>query len=119
VGDGREVTAVLDGRTDEPLASRVLEAAADAAPGERINDAVAEVAEIAAMDPDGTLEALRALRADAEAMEGLEQGLDLSPERATLALGGAIQLAIGEMASEDPDLSSRAAELVRWLEGSW
>jgi hypothetical protein len=104
---------------DERLADRVLEAATDAAPGERIHDAVAKVVEIAAVDPDGTQESLRALRANADALLGLERELGLSPDRATLALGGAIQLACAELASEDPDLGSRAPELVRWLEGAW
>ncbi len=119
MSDGREVTAVLDGRVDERLVDRVLEAAADAAPGERIHDAVATVVEIAELDPEVTQEALRALRADASSMQKLERGLGLSPNRATLALGGAIQLASAELASDDPDLGSRAPELVRWLEGAW
>jgi len=119
VSDGRAVTAVLDGRVEERLVDRVLEAAADAAPGEGVHDVVAKVVEIAELDPDGTREALRALRADAGALRGLERGLDLSPDRATLALGGAIQLAGSELASDDPDLGSRAPELERWLEGSW
>lgn len=119
MSDGREVTAVLDGRLDERLADRVLEAAAEAAPGERVHDAVAKVVEIASVDPEGTREALLALRANTDALSGLERELDLSPDRATLALGGAIQLASRELASEDPNLGSRAPELIRWLEGAW
>lgn len=119
MGDGREVAAVLDGRADERLVDRVLGAAADAAPAERIHDVVAEVVQITVLDPDGTLQALQALRGDADALRDLERGLDLSPDRATLALGGAIQLAIGELTSDDPDLGARAPELVRWLEGGW
>jgi len=119
VSDGREVTAVLDGRVEERLVDRVLEAAEFAAPGEQIPDVVAKAVEIAELDPEGTREALLTLRGDAEALRQLEEGLDLSPDRATLALGGAIQLACGELASDDPDLGSRAPELVRWLEGAW
>jgi len=119
VSDGREVAAVLDGRVEERLVDRVFEAAAEAAPGERIQDTVSKLVEIATIDPEGTREALRALRADADALQGLERGLDLSPDRATLALGGAIQLAGAELASDDPDLGSRAPELVRWLKGAW
>ncbi len=119
MSDGREVAAVLDGRVEERLVDRVLEVAADAPPGERIRDVVAKLVEIAALDPDGTRESLRALRADAEALQRLERGLGLSPDRATLALGGAIQLVGAELASDEPDLGSRAPELARWLEGSW
>ena len=117
--EGRELAAVLDGRLDERLVDRVLEAAAEAPAGQETNDAVEKVVEIAEMDPEGTREALWALRGDARALEGLEHGLKLSPGRATLALGGAIQLASTELASEDPDLRSRMPELLRWLEGAW
>jgi len=119
MSDGREVAAVLDGRLDERLVGRVLEAAADAAPGEQVHDAVARVVEIAEVDPEGTREALWALRGDADALEGLEKGLNLNPTRATMALGGAIQLASTELASASPDLGSRMPELMRWLEGTW
>lgn len=117
--EGRELAAVLDGRLDERLVARVLEAAAEAAEGDEIHDAVVRVVEIAEMDPDGTREALWALRGDAGALKGLEDGLALNPNRATLALGGAIQLASTELASVDPDLRSRMPELLRWLDGAW
>ena len=117
--EGRELTAVLDGRLDERLVDRVLEAAADAPAGQEINDAVMKVVEVAEMDPEGTREALWALRSDTRALEGLERGLNLSPGRATLALGGAIQLASTELASAEPDLRGRTPELLRWLEGTW
>lgn len=119
VRDAREVGVVLDGRLDERLADRVLEAVADAAPGEQVHEAVAKVVEIAEIDPDGTREALWTLRGNADALAGLEAGLGLSPKRATLALGGAIQLASTELASEEPNLGSRMPELMRWLKGAW
>lgn len=119
VRDAREVGAVLDGRLDQRLADRVLEAAVDAAPGERVREAVAQVVEIAEVDPEGTREALWALRGNADALDRLEAGLELSPSRATLALGAAIQLASAELASTAPDLAGREPELLRWLEGSW
>jgi hypothetical protein len=115
----RELTAVLDGRLDDRLVDRVLEAATDAPAGEEVHDAVTKVVEIAEMDPEGTREALWALRGDSRALEGLERGLKLSPGRATLALGGAIQLVSTELASAEPDLRSRVPELLRWLEGAW
>jgi hypothetical protein len=117
--EGREVAAVLDGRLDERLVERVLGAAADAPRGESIRGAVEAVVEASEADPEGTREALWALRGDSGALERLEQGLDLAPERATLALGAAIQLASNELASPDPDLRSRVVELLRWLEGDW
>jgi hypothetical protein len=52
-------------------------------------------------------------------MERLEAHLSLSTKRAILALGAAIQLADAELASPDPDLRSRAPELLYWLEGAW
>ncbi len=115
----REVGAVLEGRAEERFLDRVLEAAALATSSERVHDVVAKLVEIAALDPIGTLECLRALQVGAEVLQGLERELDLSPDRATLALGGAIQLASAELASDDPDLGSRTEELERWLEGSW
>jgi hypothetical protein len=119
VTQGRELAAVLDGRLDERLVDRVLEAAADAPAGNEVHEAVVRVVEIAEMDPEGTREALWALRGDAVALEGLEHGLPLDPSKATLALGGAIQLASTELGASDPDLRSRMPELMRWLEGDW
>ncbi len=117
--EGRELAAVLDGRLDERLVDRVLEAAADAAAGNEVQEAIDRVVEIAEMDPEGTREALWALRGDTVALEGLEHGLPLEPSKATLALGGAIQVASMELGSAEPDLRSRMPELMRWLEGDW
>jgi signal transduction histidine kinase len=119
MGEGRELSAVLDGSLDVSLAERVLAAAADAPAGEAVRAALEAVVEIAEADPEETREAIWALRGDAGALERLERGLDLSAERATLALGGAIQLAGTELSSPQPDLRSRMPELLRWLEGGW
>jgi hypothetical protein len=104
---------------DERLVDRVLAAAADAADGDAVQEAIVRVVEIAEMDPEGAREALWALRGDAVALEGLEHGLPLEPSKATLALGGAIQVASIELGSEEPDLRSRMPELMRLLEGDW
>jgi len=104
---------------DERLVERVLDACADAHEGDEVRDAVEKVVEISEIDPEGTREALWALRGDPGALEGLEDGLGLHPRRATLALGGAIQIASTELASIDPDLRGRMPELLRWLRGSW
>jgi len=119
VREGRELAAVLNGRLDERLVDRVLEAAADAPAGNEVHEAIARVVEIAEVDPEGTREALWALRGDAVALEGLEHGLSLEPPKATLALGGALQVASTELGSPEPDLRSRMPELMRWLEGDW
>lgn len=117
--EGRELAAVLDGRLDDRLVDQVVGAATDASAGDEVHEAVLRVVEIAEQDPDKTREALWALRGDAGALEGLEQGLSLAPHKATLALGGAIQLASTELAATEPDLRGRMPELMRWLEGDW
>jgi hypothetical protein len=117
--EGRELAAVLDYRINERLVERVLEAAAGAPSEQRIRAGVEAVVEIAEEDPEGTHEALRALRANPVALQHLEEGLSLDTGRATLALGAAIQLAGAELSSPEPDLRNRAPELLRWLEGGW
>jgi hypothetical protein len=117
--EGRAVSAVLDGHLDERIVERALEAFADASPRLQIRDAVAKAIDVAEADPAGAREALWSLRGDRITMERLEAHLSLSTKRATLALGAAIQLADAELASPDPDLRSRAPELLYWLEGAW
>jgi hypothetical protein len=104
---------------DDRLVDQVVGAATDASTGDEVHKAVMRIVEIAEQDPDKTREALWALRGDTGALEGLEQGLPLTPHKATLALGGAIQLASTELASTEPDLRGRMPELMRWLEGDW
>ncbi len=117
--EGREPAAVLDGRFDDRLVNEVVEVATDAPAGNVGQRAIMKIVEMADRDPSGAREALWALRGDAGALEGLEHGLPLSPSKATLALGGAIQLASTELASTKPDLRGRVPELMRWLEGAW
>src|SRR5207344_1334115 len=102
--EGRGTTAVVEGRLDERLVERALEAAGDAPPEDRIREAVETVVDAAELDPKGVGEALWALRANREAVDRLEASLGLSPERSTLALGAAIQLARSELAGAAPDL---------------
>jgi hypothetical protein len=116
--EGREPAAVLEVRLDDRLVERVLAATEDVPPGGRLRAGVEAVVELAELDPDGTNEALAALRIDAATLQRLEGGLGLPPERATLALGAAIQLARAELSSAAPDLRSRVPELLRWLEGA-
>lgn len=117
--EGREFAAVLDGRLDDRLVGEVVDAATYAATGNAVRDAVMRVVEFAEQDPTATREALWALRGDAGALEELEQGLPMSAPKATLALGGAIQLASAELGSARPDLRGRMPELMRWLKGDW
>lgn len=117
--EGRAVSVVVDGRLDERLVERALEAATDAPRGEGVREAVETVVDVAELDPAGTRDALWALRANRDAVERLEASLGLSPVRATLALGAAIQLARSELASPEPDLRGRMPELLHWLKGEW
>jgi hypothetical protein len=117
--EGRGVTAVVDGRLDERLVERALEAAADAPPEDRIREAVTTVVDVAELDPEGTRAALWSLRANRDAVARLEASLGMSPTRATLALGAAMELARVELGAPEPDLRSRIPELLCWLEGEW
>ncbi|HWA54481.1 MAG TPA: hypothetical protein VG816_09950 [Solirubrobacterales bacterium] len=117
--EGRELAAVLDGQFNDQIANRAVQVAPDAPDGDRAQEAFMKIVEMADHDPGRARKALWALRGDAGALEGLEHRLGLSPCRATLALGGAIQLASTELASAKPDLRGRVPELMRWLEGSW
>lgn len=117
--EGRELAAVLDGQIDDQLASQAIQAAADAPTAEGAEGTFQRIVAMADDDPSGAREALWALRGDAGALADLEHDLPLSPSKATLALGGAIQLASTELASTNPDLRGRMPELLRWLEGSW
>src|SRR3954453_23151485 len=106
--EGRAVSAVLDGRLDERMVERALQAAADASPALQVRDAVEKAIDVAEADPAGAREALWSLRGDHVTMERLEAYLSLDTKRAILALGAAIQLADAALASPDPDLRSRA-----------
>jgi hypothetical protein len=101
------------------MVNRALEAVAHVPPERQVRDAVAKAIDVAEMDPAGAREALWSLRGDRTTMERLEAHLSLSAKRATFALGAAIQLAGAELASPNPDLRSRAPELLCWLEGTW
>jgi hypothetical protein len=112
VTEGRAVSAVVEGRLDERLVERALQAAAFAPEGKQIRDAVETIVDISELDPQGTREALWSLRSDPATLERLEACLEMPPERATLALGVAIQICSAELASVDPDLRGRIPELL-------
>lgn len=117
--ESRELTLVADGGLDERLVERALEAAAEGAREERVRNGLDAMIDIAELDPDEAREALWTLQGERVALERLESCLDLGGRRATLALGAAIHLARAELSSPEPDLRSRAPELLRWLEGNW
>jgi hypothetical protein len=104
---------------DERLVERAFESAAAGPPAERVRNAVKAVVDIAESEPGAAHDALCALRGDPATLQRLEAGLEMTPERATLALGAAIQLAVAELASPAPNLRSRSEELLCWLEGGW
>jgi len=77
------------------------------------------VIEIAEADPAAARSALCGLRSDPRALARVETCLDGDADQATLRLGAAIQLALSELSSANPDLRGRRSELTRWLEGRW
>ena len=117
--EGRGPMAVVESRLDERLVERMWESAAAGPPAERIRDAVETAIDIAESDPAEAREVLWSLRGDCVSLQRLEAGLQMTPERATLAIGAAIQIASAELGSASPDLRSRTDELLRWLEGAW
>jgi hypothetical protein len=113
---GRELATVLESGLDERLVERVLAAAQEAPVDDRIRAGVEAVVELGELDPEGTSEALAALRANPAALQRVEDGLSLPLHRATLALGAAVQVIRAELASAEPDLRSRMSELLGWLQ---
>jgi hypothetical protein len=116
--EGTRTAPLVEGRVDERIVSRAIAAAEEAPLGERIAAGLEAVIEIAETDPAATRSALSDLRSDHRALARLEACLG-DCDRATLRLGGAIQLALSELASPNPDLRNRQPELTRWLEGGW
>ena len=117
--EGRGVTGVVDGRLDERLVERTLEAAVRGTAGGPGPRGGRDHRRHRGARPDRNRAALWSLRANRDAVERLEASLGMSPVRATLALGAAIELARTELATPEPDLRSRMPELLRWLEGEW
>jgi hypothetical protein len=109
--------AVNDGV--DQLVERVLQAAAEAPRRERIRRGLETAIDAAESDPEAARQALWTLRSDRLALERLERCLGHDPNRATLALGAAIQLAHDQLSPEAPDLRSSLSELLRWLESDW
>ena len=117
--EGTRTAPLVEGRVDDEIVSRAIAAAEEAPLGERIAAELEAVIELAETDPAATRSALSDLRSDHRALARLEACLGDDGDRATLRLGGAIQLALSELASPNPDLRNRQPELTRWLEGGW
>ncbi len=112
--------ALLDrGPLDEGIAQLAIAAAYGTPYEDRVSAGLEAVIEAAEDDPVAVRAAVVALRTDYEALAQLESFLGGSPKQATFGLGGAIQLALSELASPSPDLRARQPELERWLEGGW
>lgn len=117
--ENRGVALLVDGRLDERLVERAFDAATDGPYGQRIRNALEAAIDAAEADPERAREALWKLREDEETVDRLVRCMDCSPERATLALGAAFQIAHTELAGPEPDLRSRIPELMDWLECGW
>jgi hypothetical protein len=117
--EDRGVALLIDGRLDERIVERAFEAATEGSYRERIRNALEAAIDAAEADPERASEALWTLRHDDATVERLVECMDCSPERATLALGAAFQIAHAELASDEPDLRGRVPELLHWLEGEW
>ena len=117
--EGTRSALLLEGRLDEEIVERAVSAAREAPLDERVIAGLEAVVEIAETDPAAARSALSALRGDHAMLTRLEECLETAAERATFALGGALQLALAELALAEPDLRARVPEMERWLKGSW
>ena len=117
--EGTRTALLVEGQLDEVFVKRAI-AAVEEAPSEgRVRAGLEAVVALAETDPAAARSALLELRSDHLRLGRLEAWLGGSPERATLGLGAAIQLANAELSSSDPDLRSLMPELLSWLEGDW
>jgi hypothetical protein len=117
--EGTKTAPLAEGRADEGIVKRAIAAAEQASPGERVRTGLEAAIDFAETDPAAARAALSALRGDHISLARLEECLRGDAERATLALGAAIQIALTELSSPAPNLRSRLPELERWLEGGW
>jgi hypothetical protein len=119
VREGTRTAPLAEGRLDEEIVKRVIAAAEEAPPNDRVRTGLEAAIAFAETDPAAARSALSQLRGNPSVLTRIESCLGSDAERATLALGAAIQVALTELASPDPDLRGRMPELTRWLEGDW
>jgi hypothetical protein len=118
--EGTRTALLVEGRVHEGFVKRAIAAAEEAPPTDRVKAGLEAAIEFAETDPAAARAALSELRSDHATLRKLEACLSDSEEReATLALGAAIQAALSELDSPEPDLRGRAPELRRWLERGW
>jgi hypothetical protein len=117
--EGTRSALLVEGQLDEEIVERAISAAWEAPLDDRVIAGLEAVVDIAETDPAATRSALRHLRGDQAMLARLEGCIDGDEERATFALGAALQLALTELASPEPDLRGRIPEMERWLKGGW
>jgi hypothetical protein len=116
---GTRTALLVEGWIDEEFVKRAEAAAEAAPPAERVRAGLEAAIEIAETDPAAARSALIDLRGDHEALGRLEGWLGGEATRAAFGLGAALQVALTELAGEEPDLRGLLPELLRWLEGDW
>lgn len=117
--ESTKTAPLAEGHPDKGIVKRVIAATEEAPPDTRVRAGLEAVVAFAETDPATARADLSALRGDHASLARLEVCLRGGAERATLALGAAIQVALTELASSTPDLRGRIPELERWLEGGW
>jgi hypothetical protein len=117
--EGTRTALLVEGHVHEGFVKRAIAAAQEAPPEDRIRAGLEAVIAHAETDPTAARSALIELRADPGALGRLEACLGGGEEETTLAVGAAIQVALRELDSPDPDLRARLPELRRWLERDW
>lgn len=117
--EGTKTALLAEGQLDEGIVKRAIAAAKEAPPEHRVRAGLEALIAIAETDPAAARSALRELRSDHRRLSRLEAWLGGDPDRATFALGAAIQVADAELASPIPDLDRLVPELLGWLEGDW
>lgn len=117
--EGTKTALLVEEQLDEGIVKRVIAAAEEAPPENRVRAGLEALIAIAETDPAAARSALREFRADHLRMSQVETWLGGDPDRATFGLGAAIQLADAELASASPDLDGLVRELLPWLEGNW
>ncbi|HEY7455858.1 MAG TPA: hypothetical protein VH703_01175 [Solirubrobacterales bacterium] len=117
--EGTRTALLEEGRVDEGFVKRAVAAAAEATPGNRVRAGLETLIAMAEDDRANARSALRELRTDHVRLRRLEAWLGGDPQRATLGVGAAIQIAAAELDSPDPDFERLTPELLHWLEGRW
>ncbi len=117
--EGTRTVLLNKGRLDEEFVKRAIAAASDASPRDRLRAGLEALIDMAEADLAAARSALHELRTDHLRQAQLEAWLGGDPDRATFALGAAIQLAGAELSADEPNLAAIEPDLLHWLEGNW